>query len=158
MTANNMKTESLIQGLHSIQSGQLAVEAIIDMAPVLIQNLTLLLVQERMMPFVGDDYVYICGKVTGLRRVDALQAFTTAEQQLRGMGYKTINPMVIVPEWASWNTAMRLCIIEMMKHCNKIHYLHNWTDESKGSTIENSLAISLGFEKIEMSDTLKKAI
>jgi len=153
-----METESLIQGIKDIAAQRLAPEAIFDMAPVLIDSLTLLIVQQRMMPFVGNDYVYICGKVTGLPRREALVNFTAAEQRLRGMSYKTINPMVIVPETASWNMAMRLCIIEMMKHCNKIFYLDNWLEDSEGSRIENSLAVALSFENIKISDTLKQAV
>jgi len=153
-----MTTETLIQGIKDIAEYRLDPSAIIDMAPVLIDNLTLLIVQQRLMPFVGDDYVYICGKVTGLVRSEAVAKFTDAEQILRGMGYKTINPMTVVPHTASWNIAMRLCIIEMMKHCNKIHYLDNWTDNSEGSRIENQLATSLKFETIKISTILKKAI
>ena len=154
-----MTTESIIQGIKDIAECRLDPAAIIDMAPMLIDSLTLLIVQQRMMPFVGNDYVYICGKVTGLPRSEVVENFKSAEQLLKIHGYKrVINPTTIVPETCSWNMAMRLCIIEMMKHCNKIYYLDNWTHESEGSRIENLLANGLCFENIRLSDTLKKAI
>lgn len=153
-----MTTETLIQGLQDILDGRINAEAILDLAPTLIDRLRLLIVQEKLQPFVGNNHVYICGKVTGLHRAEAFSKFTEAEQHLRGMGYKTINPMVIVPAAYSWDNAMRLCIIEMMKHCNKIYYLDNWTNESEGSRIENMLANGLRFQNIQLSDTLKQAI
>jgi len=153
-----MTVETLIHGIIDIKDGRLDPAAIIDMAPKLIDNLMLLIVQHKLQPFVGDDYVYICGKITGLPRAEYVANFKAAEQRLRGAGYKCINPTTIVPETCSWNMAMRLCIMEMMKHCNKIYYLDNWTDNSNGSTIEYMLANGLHFETIQLSGTLNKAV
>ncbi len=152
-----MTTESMILGLEDIIAGRIIPEALIDMAPELIEHLSLLIVQKALMEKVGNDYVYIAGKVTGLRRWDVIPKFKRAETVLMAMGYKVINPMEIVPVTCTWSNAMRTCIIEMMKHCNKIYLLDNWHD-SEGARIEKSLADMMHFEHIVNMDTLKIAI
>lgn len=152
-----MTTEKLIQGLIEITEGKIRYEAMIDMAPQLIAKLRLLIMNDYNLPLMGDDHVYIAGKISGLRYEEANRMFTDAEQKLRGAGYKTVNPMRLVPETASWNQSMRTCISTMATSCDKIFMIDNWQD-SRGASIEKQLAKDLEFSEVIIPFKLKTAI
>ena len=152
-----MKSETLYQGLQDILAGRIAPEAIIDMAPYIRAYMPSFQIAPGSIPILGDNYVYIAGKVTGMNYDKAFERFSHAEQLLRNFGHKTINPMRIINQNCAWEPAMCIGIVSMVKHCNKIYLLDNWF-HSKGARIEKQLAELLGYENIEISDTLNYAI
>lgn len=91
--------------------------------------------------------VYIAGKVTGLPYQEVYAKFKVAQLELEHKGYQVINPCEITPSDADWNIAMRTCISALC-NCQFIYLLPCWT-ESKGATIERSIAITLGISTIE---------
>jgi len=152
-----MTTETLFHGLQDIIAGRIAHEAIIDMAPYIRAHMPIIRIHEKYVPVLGNDYIYIAGQVTGMPYEEAEDKFLQAEHALRMAGFKTINPMRIVPKSASWEIAMCICITAMVQHCNKIYLLDNWSG-SNGATIEKLIADDLLFTNIEISTLLKTAI
>jgi len=152
-----MTTEILFHGLQDIATGRIAHEAIIDMAPYIKAYTPVIQVNDKYVPILGHDYVYIAGQISGLPYEDAKDKFLQAEHALNMAGLKTISPVRIVPESASWEIAMCICLTAMVQHCNKIFLLDNWS-ESKGATMEKLIAEDLNFTIIEMSTLLKQAI
>lgn len=145
-----MTTEMLLNGLHDVQQGRISHLALADMLPEIVEHLSLLTTSGIKVPYYGTDHVYICGKVTGLRYTEAVQHFNDAEQMLRLRGYKTVNPVTLMPETTPWSAAMRICMIAMIKYCDKIYLLPNWED-SAGARVEKNLADALRFSNIELS-------
>jgi hypothetical protein len=90
--------------------------------------------------------IYIAGKVTGTPIHATTTKFGEAQKKLEAKGFEVINPLVIVSEkgngWhTDWQTAMRLCLIEMMK-ADAVYLLPDWKD-SRGAKIEKQLADDL---------------
>lgn len=88
--------------------------------------------------------VYISGKITGTNMPETLIRFEKAEQGFLELGYKAVNPMKL-PHYqhdGKWENCMRLDIKHLMD-CNAIYMLQGW-HESKGATLEYSLALQLG--------------
>jgi len=152
-----MTTETLMHGLQDIASGRIPHEAIIDMAPYIRMYMPDVQAHDNYVPVLGTDYVYMAGQVSGLNYTEAFTLFVQAEYMLNSCGYKTINPMRIVPHTASWLTAMCICLTAMVKHCDKIYLLENW-EQSNGATIEKLIADDLLFRNIKFSNLLKIAI
>ena len=153
-----MKTESLIYGLADIMHNRIALEAILDMAPGIIEKLQLLTVQQISNPqTTGTGKVYIAGKVSNMKRFEALYHFNQAETDLKAAGYKVVNPMKLVDPAASWEAAMKICITALLTNCDKICLLDNWR-QSKGAVMEHSLAKALNYEIIDLAATLKIAL
>ena len=147
-----MLAHSLIAGLHDIAAQRIPTNCIIDMAPSIIDSLNLLVSSENQASFSGYGYVFISGKVTGLRRQQAASLFKDAEQLLHGKGLKPINPLSLLPSVCPWPVAMRMSLNYMLNHCNKIYFIDNW-HHSKGAQIQKSLADALNFSTIQFSDT-----
>lgn len=145
-----MLVDSIISGLRDISNFRIPTECIFDMAPEIIESLELLVSQQKQASFSGLDYVFIAGKVSGIRRQQAVELFKDAEQHLHKNGYKSINPFSITPQICTWPYAMRITLSYMVNHCNKIYLLNNWGD-SKGARIQKSLADALGFSIIQFS-------
>jgi hypothetical protein len=153
-----MKTESLIYGLADIMHNRIALEAILDMAPGIIEKLQLLTVQQISNPqTTGTGKVYIAGKVSNMKRFEALYHFNQAETHLKAAGFKVVNPMKLVDPSASWEAAMKICITALLTNCDKICLLDNWR-QSKGAVMEYSLAKALSHELIDLAATLKIAL
>jgi len=87
--------------------------------------------------------LYIAGKVTGLDRKQTLLKFERAELKLKQY-YRVVNPTRIVPPGASWELAMRQCIIEMLD-CQVVYMLNDWED-SDGAKVERDIATICGIE------------
>ena len=86
--------------------------------------------------------IYIAGKVTGLPMEEVVTKFEAAEQKLIQDGYEVVNPLKVVDNFeATWNDAMRKCIIALMG-CDEIFLLPDWGD-SKGAKVEYALAYNL---------------
>ncbi len=153
-----MKTESLIFGLTDILQNRIAPDAILDMAPGIIEKLQLLTVQQISNPqTTGTGKVYIAGKVSNMKRFEALYHFNQAESHLKAAGYKVVNPMKLVDPDTPWEKAMKICITALLTNCDKICLLDNWR-QSKGAVMEHSLAKALNYEFIDLAATLKIAL
>lgn len=101
--------------------------------------------------------VYIAGKITGLRYIDALGKFMDAEKKLTAMGFEVVNPMNVVTDpKAEWKLAMRECIKSMMHECDTIFLLPDWF-QSKGAQLEYEIANQLQFKLLtdEHLETIK---
>ena len=95
---------------------------------------------------------YISGKITGLELSEAFDNFKNAENHLNSNGHNAINVMEIfrnIPNW-TWKDYMIADIKELLE-CESIFMLSNWRD-SKGATIENSVAKGLGLTIIYSCD------
>ena len=78
-----MNTESLIYGLADILQNRISSDAILDMAPRIIEKLQLLTVQQISNPqTTGTGKVYIAGKVSNMKRFEVLYHFNQAETDL----------------------------------------------------------------------------
>ena len=153
-----MNTESLIYGLADILHNRISSDAILDMAPGIIEKLQLLTVQQISNPqTTGTGKVYIAGKVSNMKRFEALYHFNQAETDLKAAGYKVVNPMKLVDPAASWEAAMKICITALLTNCDKICLLDNWR-QSKGAVMEHALAKALNYEFIDLAATLKIAL
>jgi len=84
--------------------------------------------------------VYISGKITGDENYRS--KFAKAERVLRFAGFNPVNPTKGEPENREWQWYMRRDIKKLC-NCDKICMLYDW-QESKGATIENSIARELG--------------
>jgi len=95
--------------------------------------------------------IYIAGKVTNTEYAETARKFYDAEKELRQAGFNTIvNPIRIVPRYADWNNAMRICISELMK-CRLVFVLPNTTD-SKGTELELNIANQLEIPAIHLTN------
>lgn len=93
--------------------------------------------------------VYIIGAVTGLEREAVVAKFDKAAQALKSAGMVPVNPIDLVPETATWNDAMRMCIRRMML-CYAVLLLPDW-QESRGATLEVMIARNLEMPQFEQS-------
>lgn len=143
-----MTTELLLHGLQDIVAGRIATEAIADMAPYIRRFMPNTQLHDSSIPILGDNYTYIAGKVTGINYLEAYTLFTQVEHDLLTAGLKPINPLRVIPSTAPWDSAMCLGIVAMVKHCDKIHLLQNWTS-SKGAMLEKNIADILGIRNIK---------
>ena len=92
------------------------------------------------------DKVYISGRISGIVK-DAPELFQTAEDLLTMKGYDVVNPMKLPHKHAqTWEDYMREDIAALCQ-CNAIYMLKNWSD-SRGATIERTIAIQLGLDII----------
>lgn len=85
--------------------------------------------------------LYVIGKVTGCDFLNAPE-FTRAKFKLEGAGYEVSIPHDSVPQYASWEQAMRISISELLK-AEGIALLRGWID-SRGAKIEYDLAREIG--------------
>ena len=86
--------------------------------------------------------VYIAGKVTGESYDECFAKFVEAEKNLQQNGLQVINPMRMVPENASWEQAMKLCLKSLLT-CDIVYLLPDWC-ESDGAVFEVMVAKRLG--------------
>lgn len=76
--------------------------------------------------------------------------FNRVEELIKRNGDIAVNPIKIVPEDMDWDSAMRLCVAELMK-CDELIRLENWYI-SKGARIEVELAHNLGIKITNLED------
>lgn len=99
--------------------------------------------------------IYIIGKVTGLPQKEVTNKFSISAQILRGMGFIPINPIEVVNDWkADWNTAMRLCIRQLMTA--DAVYVHRDADQSRGATLELAICTALELPQFITYDGILK--
>lgn len=99
--------------------------------------------------------IYIAGKVTGLSRVEASFKFGQYEKQLLEQGHEPVVPLNIVPKEASWEEAMKLCLIALLQ-CDEVHFLPCWTD-SPGARIERNIALNLRMMIVDYEPSIKQS-
>ena len=86
--------------------------------------------------------IYIAGPMSGLPELN-FPAFHAEAARLRALGYEVVNPAEINAEHpGDWASCMKADLKQMMD-CNGIYLLPGWT-ESRGATLEHSLAQTLG--------------
>lgn len=83
--------------------------------------------------------IYIAGKITGMEK-EAKAIFDEVENQLKAIGYETVNPMKLPHQHdKSWASYMRECLLAL-KECDEIYMIKNWNN-SKGAKVELLTAI-----------------
>lgn len=88
--------------------------------------------------------LYIAGPMTGLPAFN-YPAFHAAEAQLRGVGYRTLNPAVNAkPDPETWEGYMRAAIAQLIQ-AGGIALLDGWID-SRGARLEVGIAQALGMQ------------
>lgn len=90
--------------------------------------------------------VYIAGAVTGIERSEVLSKFNDMEAKLKNMGFMPVNPVNLVPEIASWDEAMKICIKSLVD-CDAFVKLSCW-ENSKGAMLEVMLGRNLGLMEL----------
>lgn len=105
--------------------------------------------------------IYIAGKISGEPKNDCLLKFNRAENELRDKGYKVFNPVAYIEMYndaielsggvrltdeKDRKTIMKICITNLMDG-DALYLLPDW-QESKGATLEATIAKSLGLEVI----------
>ena len=96
--------------------------------------------------FVKKPVIYIAGKVTGEDIKACKEKFSKAEFILRRKGYHTINPLRLCPPDSNWESAMKMCIRNLIE-CDAIYMLNDW-EESRGAKVEHYIATQLGLQEI----------
>lgn len=87
--------------------------------------------------------VYISGKITGID--NHAELFSSAELELKSMGFHPINPVTINHEHdKSWESYMKEDI-KALCDCTGIYMLRNWK-KSTGAKIEYKIAMWLGMD------------
>lgn len=99
--------------------------------------------------------IYISGQIIGLCEIEAEKRFQGAEELLKAIGLKPVNPLNNgLPKDASWNDHMARDI-QILSDCEAIFMLSNWR-ESRGARIEYEFAVGANkdvlFEK-QLSDS-----
>lgn len=93
------------------------------------------------------ERIYISGPITGYNKKERKKVFAAAAEMLKSKGYEVVNPMEEEPEGLTWKEYMRRDIEKLVK-CDAIYMLPSWK-ESRGATVENMLAETLGMEIME---------
>lgn len=89
--------------------------------------------------------IYISGKISGVDPKLSEQNFSRAEEKLKKLGFKVVNPMTLEHNHdKSWESFMREDIKALMS-CDAIYMLNGWK-ESRGACVELYLAKGLGFD------------
>lgn len=88
--------------------------------------------------------IYIAGKITGIEDIAKIR-FKYVEDELTAMGYNVVNPMELNHDHdKSHASYMRVCI-KALCECDEMYLMSNW-GQSKGATIEHSVAITLNLK------------
>lgn len=91
---------------------------------------------------------YNSGKISGLPYLTAYNNFSTADKEIRSMGFDPVNPMG--ERWlkpsAPWAAHMAVDLWKML-WCDAVYFQRNWED-SRGARIEFYVAMTLGKEMI----------
>ena len=89
--------------------------------------------------------IYISGKISGVDPKLSEQNFSQAEEKLKKLGFKVVNPMTLKHNHdKSWESFMREDIKALMK-CDAIYMLDGWV-QSRGAWIEKELSEDLKFD------------
>ena len=88
--------------------------------------------------------IYLAGPMTGLPDFN-YPAFNAEAARLRALGYQVENPAEnTAPPCGKWEQYMRTAIRQMLT-CSMVALLPGW-DQSRGATLECSLALELGLQ------------
>lgn len=90
---------------------------------------------------------YSSGKISGLNYFDTEVKFEQADDEIRSLGFKPVNPLKSwLPRRSPWCLHIAADLILMLT-CSRI-YLHTDWERSRGAKIEKRFADLLGYEKI----------
>lgn len=104
--------------------------------------------------------VYLSGPMSGLPDLN-YPTFNSAAHALRKIGYEVINPAEFktdttnMTEAQAWRAYMQVDI-KALVHCDAIVMLPAWT-ESRGATLERSIAQGLGMRVMTLTDAILEA-
>ena len=82
--------------------------------------------------------VFISGRVTGLKREEALRNFERGKTMLLQNTYDYVNPLELVPEGSDERTAMKI-LLPLLVECDAILLLSD-SKFSQGSQVEETVA------------------
>lgn len=91
---------------------------------------------------MNKDYkpkVYISGPMSGRTKVDIMDRFCYAEDQLHDMGYEPVNPVDISDMPFDYDEFMEIDL-KILSYCDGIYMLKGWQD-SLGAQMELQYAV-----------------
>jgi len=91
--------------------------------------------------------VYLAGKVTDLPYNEVYSKFMAKQLELEAMGFKVLNPCLVIRQDAPWDRAMRIAL-GLLLTADFICLLHDW-HESEGAKMERSVALKLNIPSID---------
>lgn len=98
--------------------------------------------------------LYIIGPVTGID-FDNRPEFTRAKFRLEGAGYEPSIPHDFVPQYADWETAMKVSIAHLLE-ADGVALLDGWQD-SRGARLEYDIARRLSIPAYDVAWWMKHA-
>ena len=101
------------------------------------------------------ERVYISGPITSIGEAEARSRFAQAERRLRGMGFRTCNPMkmrlcVFLARHggtAGYRCCLVLQLVWLVATCRRIYMLKGWI-ASPGAKAEHAIARIFGLTKM----------
>ena len=99
--------------------------------------------------------LYVSGAITGMPDLNRV-LFSNATEKLREMGFDVVNPHEICAGISAdeWSKCMQICIIALVA-CSVMILLPGW-QESRGATLEYTIATALGIRTITLEEFLTK--
>ena len=94
------------------------------------------------------ETIQIIGKVTGLDREVCVAKFAYTQLKMEKAGYEVVNPITLVPEDATWQQAMRICLAQLLT-VDAVALQEDWY-LSEGAKLEYMVATALRLKMIRV--------
>lgn len=89
-----------------------------------------------------NRYVFISGRVSGIKYENAKKNFRKAEKLIESQGFNPVNPLKLCKREWSWLRCMIVCLWYLAK-CDNVYFMRNYK-KSRGARIEYKVAKWLG--------------
>lgn len=91
---------------------------------------------------MNNKYVFISGRVSGIKYENAKKNFRKAEKLMELQGLYPVNPLKLCKQDWSWLRCMIVCLWHLAK-CDNVYFMRNYK-KSRGARIEYKVAKWLG--------------